>query len=227
MDGFRKEDERVPFVLKTKQIAELNRRASRLHHPLASLVTVATLVPASADALTAIGVAAFDRRLGVLSVLDPKGDRTSITLGRAARQAILEAIDGRATGRMFDEGNGQPIVPDADAVAYADELLEEDGEGPLPFGWTFRSLREGVAAGMAEDGVLQNVLEAQAGLRCLRVGRVNEMFLRIQERAASDWWAAQLGVPGPETDEVLLATIRHVRWRDRPTGDADERRRDR
>lgn len=227
MDILRKEDERVPFVLKTNQIADLNRRTSRRNHPLAHLVTVATHIPASAYALAAIGVRAFHGRANVLSVPTPTHGRTRIALGNGAAAAVRRAIAGRTSGYLFDEGNGSPIVPDADAVAYADELMQEDGEGPLPFKWTFRSLREGVAAGMADDGVLQNVVEAQAGLRRLETSGSNEAFLRIQERAASDWWSAQLGVPGPETDEVLLATIRHVRWRDRPTDDADERGHDR
>jgi len=216
MDILRKEDERHPFVLATPQIAQLNRRASVCDHPLARLMTVATHLPCSAATLAWVGVRDFDKRDDVLTIASPRRGRTRVALGMAASAAVRRAIAGRTSGFMFGEIHDPRIVPDADAVSYLEELIAEDGEGPLPFSFTFRSVREGVFAGMTDGGVTQDVAEAQAGLRHVSDGHRPETFFRVQERAASDWWAARLGVPVSATDDVLGAALRHLRWRDDP-----------
>lgn len=203
MDRLRMEDGRHPFVLATPQIAELNRRASTCDRPLARLMTVATLVPCSATVLAIASVRDFDRRNNILTIAAPYRGHTRICLGQAATAAVRCAIAGRTSGLLFGEGHDTPISPDADAEAYFKELIAEDGEGQLLFDFTFRSVREGVFAGMVDDGVLQHVAEAQAGLRHLTDGHLSETFMRIQERAASDWWAAQLGIPVPATMDII------------------------
>ncbi|MBD8546042.1 hypothetical protein [Sphingomonas sp. CFBP 8760] len=216
MDMLRKEDGRDPFVLATPQIALLNRRASSCDHPLARLMTLATLIPCPAAALAGCGVRDFDRRNEVLTIASPRRGHTRAALGMAATAAVQEAIAGRTSGLLFGGAHDLPIAPDADAVAYLEELIAEDGEGPMPFAFTFRSVREGVFAGMADGGVPQQVAEAQAGLRHLTDGHRPETFFRVHERAASDWWAAQLGVPVPATIDVIRDGLRQLRWRDDP-----------
>ncbi|QCB42204.1 hypothetical protein E5673_08140 [Sphingomonas sp. PAMC26645] len=216
MDRLHMEDGQHPFVLSTTHIATLNRRASRCDHPLAKLTTIATLVPIAAHVLTASKVRGFDRRTDVLTTAAPNGWLTSISLGQAAAAAMRAAIEGRTSGVLFEDIHGAPIAPDADAVAYVDDLLLEDGEGPLPFAWSFRSLREGVFAGMADGGVRRDIVEAQAGLRHMTDGKFSDTFLHLHERAASDWWAAQLGVPVPATIEVIRSSLRQLRWKDGP-----------
>ena len=218
MDMLRKEDGRYPFVLATQQIAELNRRASICDHPVARLMTVATLIPCPAAVLAGCGVRDFDRRDDVLTIASPHRGHTRVALGMAATAAVRDAIAGRTSGLLFGGDHDLPIAPDEDATAYFEELISEDGEGPLPFAFTFRSVREGVFAGMADGGVSQQIAEAQAGLRHLTDGHRPETFFRVQERAASDWWAAQLGVPVPATIEVIRTSLRQLRWRDDPNG---------
>ena len=218
MDMLRKEDERHPFVLDTPKIAVLNRRASACNHPLARLMTVASYLPCSAPVLAGCGVRDFDRRNEVLMIASPYRGHTRVALGMAAAAAVRGAIAGRTSGLLFGEANDLPIVPDADAVAYLEELIAEDGEGPLPFSFTFRSVREGVFAGMADGGIQQNIAEAQAGLRHLSDGHRPETFFRVQERAASDWWAAQLGAPVSATIDVIRGGLRQLRFRDDPGG---------
>lgn len=226
MDMLRKEDGRYPFVLDTPQIAQLNRRASICDHPLARLMTLATLVPCPATVLASIDVRDFDRRNQVLTIASPLRGHTRVALGMAAAAAVRDAIAGRTSGLLFGGDHDLPIEPDHDAVAYFEELVADDGEGPLPFAFDFRSVREGVFAGMADGGVPQQVAEAQAGLRHLTDGHRPETFFRVQERAASDWWAAQLGVPVSATIEVIRAGLRQLRWRDDPDGSThDEGRR--
>lgn len=214
MDRLRKEDGRHAFVLATPQIAELNRRASACDHPLARLMTVATLVPCSATVLASIGVRDFDRRDEHLIVAAPHRGRTRVALGQAATAAVRRAIAGRTSGLLFGEAHDAPIEPDADAVAYLRELIAEDGEGPVPFAFTFRSVREGVFAAMVDDGVPHHVAEAQAGLRHMTDGHISDTFMRIQQKAASDWWAAQLGAPVPATLDVIRSSLVRLKWPD-------------
>jgi len=221
MDMLRKGGERNPFVLDTPQISQLNRRASACDHPLARLVTVATLVPCPATVLAECSVRDFDRRNEVLTIASRHRGHTHVALGMAAAAAVRDAIAGRTSGLLFGGDHDLPIAPDQDAIAYFKELVAEDGEGPLPFAFTFRSMREGVFAGMADGGVPQQIAEAQAGLRHLTDGHRPETFFRIQERAASDWWAAQLGVPVPATIDVIRAGLGRLRWRDDPAGPAN------
>ncbi|MFV0622658.1 hypothetical protein ACBY01_01425 [Sphingomonas sp. ac-8] len=220
MDMLRKEDGRHPLVLATSQIAQLNRRASVCDHPLARLMTLATYLPCSATALASIGVRNFDRRNEVLVIPSPGRGHTRVALGMAAAAAVRAAIAGRTSGPLFGDAHDLQIEPDADAEAYLAELIAEDGEEPLPFAFTFRSVREGVFAGMADGGVAQNIAEAQAGLRHLTDGHRPETFFRVQERAASDWWAAQLGAPVSSTVDVIRSGLRQLRWRDDPNGSA-------
>lgn len=216
MDMLRKGDGRHPFVLDTPQISQINRRASACDHPLARLMTVATLIPCPAAVLAECDVRNFDRRNDVLMIASPYRGHTRVALGMAAAAAVRVAIVGRTRGPLFGDAHDLPIVPDDDAVAYLEELIAEDDEGPLPFAFTFRSVREGVFAGMADGGVPQNIAQAQAGLRHLTDGHRPETFFRVRERAASDWWAAQLGVPVPATIDVILAGLQQLRWHDDP-----------
>jgi hypothetical protein len=222
MDLLRKEDGRPPFVLTTPQIAELNRRASNCDHSLARLMTVATLVPCSAVVLAGVGVRDFVRRDEHLIVASPNRGRTRVALGQAAMAAVRDAIAGRTAGLLFGEAHDVPIEPDSDAVAYLQELIAEDGEGPLPFAFTFRSVREGVFAAMVDDGVPHHVAEAQAGLRHMTDGHISDTFMRIQQKAASDWWAAQLGVPVPATIDVVRSSLGRLSWPDAPRGPSDD-----
>lgn len=216
MDMLRKEDERHPFVLDTPKIAALNRRVSACDHPLARLMTVATYLPCCATALAGCGVRDFDRRNEALMIASPRRGHTRVALGMAAAAAVRGAIAGRTAGPLFGDAHDLPIEPDADAEAYLEELIAADGEGPLPFTFTFRSVREGVFAGMADSGVQQNIAEAQAGLRHLTDGHRPETFFHMQERAASDWWAAQLGAPVSATIDIIRSGLNQMRWRDDP-----------
>lgn len=216
-----REDGLRPFVLATDQIADLNRRAALCDHPIAQLVAVATLVPCEPYALSVARVRGFDRQNDVLVVRGPTGIPARIALGHAAAAAVRNAIGGRTKGRLVEDLHGEGIVPDRDTVDYAHELLSSVEAAPLLFEFTFRSLREGVFAGMLDGGVPADVAEMQAGLGHMGVGLNSDGLQLVQQRAASDWWAATIGVPLPTTIEFLRDALNQARWRDRPNGFQD------
>jgi len=225
MDRLRIEDGRHPFVLATNQIAEINRRAALSDHPIAKLVAIATLIPCDPYELSRSPVRAFDRREDVIMLRRPSGGPSRIALGRAAAAAVRDAIGGRTRGLIVEDAYGSGIVPDADTVEYAHELLSCADTAPLPFGFTFRSLREGVFGGMVDGVVPLDVAEAQAGLHHANVGRGCKTMRRIGQRAASDWWALTLGIPMPVTIDVLRRALDRTGREDRPDG-SDELRHD-
>ncbi len=223
MDRLKNEDGRHPFVLATNQIAEINRRAALCDHPIAKLVAIATLIPCDASDLSRSHVRAFDRRDDVIMVRGPTGVPTRVALGRAAAAAVRDAIGGRNRGLIVEDAYGSGIVPDGDTMEYAHELLSCADTSPLPFGFTFRSLREGVFAGMVDGVVPLDVAEAQAGLRHSNVGHGSETMHRIGQRAASDWWASAMGVPMPATIDVLRQSFDRTSRVGRPNGSDDQR----
>lgn len=194
------------------KILRLNRAARRCPERIAQLLSAATLIPCSASALAAAPVGGFDMTTGCLVVSGGAG-WTEIALGVAASALVRDLVGSRTSGHIFDDAHGRPLVADEDARDYIDELIALNEGQRLPFAWHFGSLREGVFAEWADGGVPQNIALAQAGFVQPFEDEVKQALHRIEQRAASDWWAARLGIPTPTAIETIWEIARSFSWR--------------
>lgn len=196
-------------ALEPAQVQRLHLAASRSDHVLGRLVAIATVVGASAPQLAASRVERVDRMAGMIVVGDASGGEVEVALGFDGALAVQNAVADRRSGWLLPDDHGWPLDPDADAQAFAAELLERIDPG-VDFPWTFRSVQECILGSMLDAGVDYAIVEAQAGLRALKGGSRFERVL--SQRVAADWWTSRMGLrtisPFETLDLIRLAARR-------------------
>lgn len=206
------QEARVPSRLLTnKQIAALQRVASRIHEPPTQLVSIAALIPCDASAIASAPIETIDRNWGIVRLKDASGSIAEVALGHDCAMAVAAAADERLNGPLIANVSDRGIMAGAGTENRARELLAADEEEPITFTWSFELLRESVFANMADDGVAHHVVMAQAGYGIAHVESFSRDEMLFEQRAAADWWSYRLGLRPPSPfaliDESTRASV--------------------